>query len=421
MLMERILLRGNLLSALKRVERNKGSHGVDGMPVQNLRMHVMEHWDTIKRQLVEGTYEPDPVRRVEIPKPDGGVRLLGIPTVTDRFIQQAIAQVLTPMYDPIFSDHSYGFRPKRNAHEAVKKAKGYIGEGYRWVVDIDLEKFFDKVNHDRLMAILARRIKDKQLLKLIRKYLQSGIMINGVLTNNRRGTPQGGPLSPLLSNIVLDELDKELEKRGHKFVRYADDCNIYVRTRKAGRRVMKSITSFIEEKIKLKVNRYKSKVDSPWRRTFLGFSFTWDIEPKVRIPKESISRMKRKVREITARKVSISMEYRIKILNRYLVGWCGYFALADTHSIFKNLDSWIRRRLRMCLWKAWKLPRTKARKLKALGVPSHKAYEWSNTRKSYWRISKSPILHRTLGNSYWNSQGLKSLQLRYESLRYNSN
>lgn len=421
MLMERILLRGNLLSALKRVERNKGSHGVDGMPVQNLRMHIMEHWDTIKRQLAEGTYEPDPVRRVEIPKPDGGVRLLGIPTVTDRFIQQAIAQVLTPMYDPIFSDHSYGFRPKRNAHEAVKKAKGYIGEGYRWVVDIDLEKFFDKVNHDRLMAILARRIKDKQLLKLIRKYLQSGIMINGVLTNNRRGTPQGGPLSPLLSNIVLDELDKELEKRGHKFVRYADDCNIYVRTRKAGRRVMKSITSFIEEKLKLKVNRYKSKVDRPWRRTFLGFSFTWDIEPKVRIPKESISRMKRKVREITARKVSISMEYRIKILNRYLVGWCGYFALADTHSIFKNLDSWIRRRLRMCLWKAWKLPRTKARKLKALGVPSHKAYEWSNTRKSYWRISKSPILHRTLGNSYWNSQGLKSLQLRYESLRYNSN
>jgi len=421
MLMERILLRGNLLSALKRVERNKGSHGVDGMPVQNLRMHIMEHWDIIKRQLAEGTYEPDPVRRVEIPKPDGGVRLLGIPTVTDRFIQQAIAQVLTPMYDPIFSDHSYGFRPKRNAHEAVKKAKGYIGEGYRWVVDIDLEKFFDKVNHDRLMAILARRIKDKQLLKLIRKYLQSGIMINGVLTNNRRGTPQGGPLSPLLSNIVLDELDKELEKRGHKFVRYADDCNIYVRTRKAGRRVMKSITSFIEEKLKLKVNRYKSKVDRPWRRTFLGFSFTWDIEPKVRIPKESISRMKRKVREITARKVSISMEYRIKILNRYLVGWCGYFALADTHSIFKNLDSWIRRRLRMCLWKAWKLPRTKARKLKALGVPSHKAYEWSNTRKSYWRISKSPILHRTLGNSYWNSQGLKSLQLRYESLRYNSN
>src|SRR5690625_4103244 len=224
MLMERILLRGNLLSALKRVERNKGSHGVDGMPVQNLRMHIMEHWDTIKRQLAEGTYEPDPVRRVEIPKPDGGVRLLGIPTVTDRFIQQAIAQVLTPMYDPIFSDHSYGFRPKRNAHEAVKKAKGYIGEGYRWVVDIDLEKFFDKVNHDRLMAILARRIKDKQLLKLIRKYLQSGIMINGVLTNNRRGTPQGGPLSPLLSNIVLEDRKSTRLNSSHVAISYAVFC-----------------------------------------------------------------------------------------------------------------------------------------------------------------------------------------------------
>ncbi len=302
MLMERILSRGNLLAALKRVERNKGSHGVDGMPVQNLRRHIMEHWDSLKAELLGGTYEPQPVRRVEIPKPDGGVRLLGIPTVTDRFIQQAIAQVLSQMYDRTFSDHSYGFRPGRSAHDAVRKAKGYIQEGKRWVVDMDLEKFFDRVNHDRLMGILAKRIEDKRLLKLIRKYLKSGVMMNGVVTINEEGTPQGGPLSPLLSNIVLDELDKELEKRGHSFVRYADDCNIYVNSRKAGHRVMDSLTSFIEGKLRLKVNGTKSAVDRPWKRKFLGFSFTSHREPKVRIAKESMKRMKDKVRDITSRK-----------------------------------------------------------------------------------------------------------------------
>ena len=257
MLMERILSKENLLSALKRVERNKGSHGVDEMRVQNLRTHIVNHWESIKMELLKGDYEPQPVRRVEIPKPDGGVRLLGIPTVTDRFIQQAIAQVLTSIYDPTFSDHSYGFRPKRSAHDAIRKAKGYLTEGNRWVVDIDLEKFFDKVNHDRLMGTLAKRIQDKRLLKLIRKYLKSGIMINGIVSTSEEGTPQGGPLSPLLSNIVLNELDTELEKRGHKFVRYADDCNIYVKTKKAGNRVMTSVTSFIEEKLKLKVNLEK--------------------------------------------------------------------------------------------------------------------------------------------------------------------
>src|SRR5690625_4300939 len=255
MLMERILSRGNLLSALKRVERNKGSHGVDGMSVQNLRTHILEHWESMKIELLKGTYEPQPVRRVEIPKPDGGVRLLGIPTVTDRLIQQAVAQVLTSVYDPTFSEHSYGFRPNRSAHDAVRKAKTYIREGNRWVVDIDLEKFFDKVNHDRLMGTLAKRIEDKRLLKLIRKYLNAGILINGVVTRSARGAPQGGPLSPLLSNIVLDELDKELEVRGHKFVRYADDAQIYVKTRKAGSRVMSTVTSFIEDKLKLKVNK----------------------------------------------------------------------------------------------------------------------------------------------------------------------
>lgn len=418
MLMEQILTRENLLSALKRVERNKGSHGVDEMPVQNLRAHFLEHWDTMKMELLSGTYQPQPVRRVEIPKPDGGVRLLGIPTVMDRFIQQAIAQVLSSVYDPTFSDHSYGFRPNRRAHDAVKKAKRFITEGKRWVVDIDLEKFFDRVNHDKLMGLLAKRIEDKRLLKLIHKYLKTGIMINGVVMNSDEGTPQGGPLSPLLSNIILDELDKELEKRGHSFVRYADDCNIYVKTPKAGNRVMKSVTSFIEEKLKLKVNTSKSAVDRPWKRKFLGFSFTNHKEPKVRIAKASINRMKDKIRDITSRSKPYSMAQRIQKLNQYLTGWCGYFALADTPTVFTKLEKWIRRRLRMCMWKDWKKPSTKVRKLTGLGIPKGKAYEWGNSRKSYWRISNSPVLHRALGNSYWSSQGLKSLVTRYETLRH---
>ena len=417
MLLNQILSRENMLQALKRVEQNKGSHGVDMMPVQNLRQHIVENWLSIKEAILKGTYEPMPVRRVEIPKPDGGVRLLGIPTVTDRLIQQAIAQVLSKVYDPTFSENSYGFRPNRSAHDAVRKAKEYIRDGYRWVVDMDLEKFFDKVNHDRLMGTLAKRIQDKPLLKLIRKYLQSGVMINGVVSSTLEGTPQGGPLSPLLSNIVLDELDKELERRGHKFVRYADDCNIYVKSKRAGLRTMASIQRFIEGKLRLKVNEKKSAVDRPWKRKFLGFSFTYHKEPKVRIAKESLKRMKNKVREITSRKMSYPMEYRIQKLNQYLMGWCGYFALADTKSIFLELDKWIRRRLRMCLWKNWKKPKTKMRNLIQLGVPQWQAYEWGNTRKSYWRTSKSPILHRTLGNSYWRNQGLKSLEARYENLR----
>ncbi|BAD75740.1 recombinase of Bh.Int-like element [Geobacillus kaustophilus HTA426] len=343
MWMKQVMSRENLLRALKQVEKNKGSHGTDGMSVKDLRRHLVEHWDAIRHALEEGTYEPCPVRRVEIPKPNGGVRLLGIPTVTDRFIQQAIAQVLTPIFDPSFSEHSYGFRPGRRGHDAVKKAKQYIQEGYTWVVDIDLEKFFDRVNHDKLMGILAKRIPDKILLKLIRKYLQAGVMINGVVMETQEGTPQGGPLSPLLSNILLDELDKELEKRGHKFVRYADDCNIYVRTKKAGERVMKSITAFIEKKLRLKVNETKSAVDRPWRRKFLGFSFTPSKEPKIRIAKESIRRMKQRIRTMTSRSKPIPMPERIEQLNQYILGWCGYFSLAETPSVFKELDGWIRR------------------------------------------------------------------------------
>lgn len=417
MLMDLILSRENLIEALKRVEKNKGSHGIDGMSVKSLRRHLYENWDTLCDSLRKGTYQPDPVRRVEIPKPNGGVRLLGIPTVTDRFIQQAIAQILTPLFDPTFSEHSYGFRPNRRGHDAVWKARGYISEGYRWVIDMDLEKFFDKVNHDKLMGILANRIQDRLVLKVIRKYLQAGIMINGVVYDAEEGTPQGGPLSPLLSNILLDKLDKELERRGHKFVRYADDCNIYMKSKKAGERVMNSITCFIEQKLKLKVNRGKSAVERPWKRKFLGFSFTVSKKPKVRIANESIKRLKAKIRELTSRSKSIPMEVRIEKLNQYLTGWCGYFALADTPSKFKEFDEWIRRRLRMIEWKQWKNPRTRVRKLKSLGVPDQKAYEWGNSRKKFWRIASSPILHKTLDNSYWSNRGLKSLYQRYEFLR----
>ncbi|QNF29426.1 group II intron reverse transcriptase/maturase [Metabacillus elymi] len=418
MLMERILSRENLLNALKRVERNGGSHGVDKMSTQYLRSYIVEHWDELRKSLQQGTYEPQPVRRVEIPKPNGGVRLLGIPTVIDRFIQQAITQTLTPIYDPTFSENSYGFRPQRRGHDAVRKAKRYIEDGYRWVVDIDLEKFFDKVNHDKLMGLLSKRIDDKVLLNLVRKYLNVGIMMGGVVSQNTEGTPQGGPLSPLLSNIILDLLDKELENRGHKFVRYADDCNIYVKSKKAGLRTIAGVTSFIEKKLSLKVNREKSAVDRPWNRKFLGFSFTNRKEPKIRISKQSIKRFKQKVREITSRKSPIPMDVRIKKLNQYLVGWCGYYALADTPSIFKGLESWIRRRLRLCYWKQWKLPKTRIRKLIGLGIDKHKAYEWGNSRKGYWRITSSPILHRALNNSFWRKEGLKSLSERYETLRH---
>jgi RNA-directed DNA polymerase len=416
-MMNQILSRDNLIQAIKRVERNKGSHGVDDMPVQNLRSHIMKHWDSLRQQLEGGTYKPSPVRRVEIPKPDGGVRLLGIPTVIDRFIQQAIAQVLSRVFDPHFSQHSYGFRPNKQGHQAVRQARQYMRDGYRWVVDMDLEKFFDKVNHDKLMGILARKVKDKILLKLIYRYLQSGVMINGISVRNEMGTPQGGPLSPLLANILLNELDHELEKRGHRFVRYADDFHIYVKSKKAGNRVLTSITNFIEKKLKLKVNREKSAVDRPWRRKFLGFSFTWHKDPKIRIHKKSLKKLKERIREMTSRSKGWSMEKRIQKLNQYLMGWCGYYALADTKSIFQKLDSWIKRRLRMCLWKDWKLPRTRKRNLIKLGVAKQKAHEWGNSRKGYWRITKSPILHRTLDNSYWNRLGLLSVNNRYLKLR----
>lgn len=417
-LMERILSRENMFMALKRVEKNKGSHGVDGMKVDELRPFLKQNWIPIKENILKGKYKPKSVRRIEIPKPDGGIRLLGIPTVLDRLIQQAVAQVLTEIFDPHFSDNSYGFRPERKAHDAVLKAKEYINGGYKYVVDMDLEKFFDRVNHDILMDKVSKRIRDKRVLKLIRLYLQSGIMVNGIIVRSEEGTPQGGPLSPLLANILLDDLDKELEKRGHKFCRYCDDCNIYIKSKRAGQRVMKSVRAFLEKKLKLKVNEEKSAVDRPTRRKFLGFTFYIAKGGyNIRIHPKSIKRFKDKVRKITSRSYSISMEERMRRLNSITIGWVNYFSIAKAKAIMKSLDEWIRRRLRMCIWKQWKKPKTKVKNLISLGINKHKAYEWGNTRKGYWRIAKSPILSRSLTNEYFKSISYQSLSARYQKMQ----
>lgn len=408
-LMEQVVSRRNMGDAYKRVLQNKGAAGVDRVEVQNLKPYLFEHWERIKQELLMGTYRPSPVRRVEIPKPDGGVRLLGIPTVIDRLIQQSLLQVLNFIFNPDFSEYSYGFRPRRSARQAVAKAKEYINEGYRYVVDMDLSKFFDRVNHDILMAKVARVIGDKRVLKVIRAYLEAGVMVNGVVQASEEGTPQGGPLSPLLANIMLDDLDKELEKRGHRFVRYADDCNIYVRSRRAGERLMTSIRQFVEGKLKLKVNEEKSAVDRPWKRKFLGFSFTSQGETRIRIAPKTKQRFKDKVRELTSRRKSVSMELRIKNLNTYLRGWMGYFKLAETPSVFRKLDEWIRRRLRMCVLKQWKNPKTKRRELIKLGIPIEAAKKIGGSRKGYWHLALTPQLNKALGLHYWETQGLFSL------------
>ena len=412
-LLERILSRDNLNLAYKRVKANKGSYGVDGMRVDELLPYLKRHGETLRQRILVGEYTPQPVRRVDIPKPDGGVRQLGIPTVIDRMIQQAIAQELNKNFDPDFSESSYGFRPNRSAHQAVIAARGYIEQGYRWTVDIDLEKFFDRVNHDKLMSLVAKKVKDKRVLKLIREYLKSGIMLNGVELKSEEGTPQGGPLSPLLANIMLDELDKELEKRGHKFCRYADDCNIYVRSRKAGERVMESITHYIEEVLKLKINRNKSAVDKPSKRKFLGFSFY--IKKGIArnfIHRKPVERFKKRVKEITSRSNGKSMEWRREALNYLITGWLNYFRIADMKATAKELDQWIRRRIRMCYWKQWKRIGTKHDNLVKLGTDNRKAWEFANTRKGYWRISNSFILSTTLTNKYLQEQGFLSLTQR---------
>lgn len=410
-LLEQVLNRDNLFRALSRVKANRGAPGIDGMTVEQLPEYLKEQWPSIREALYAGSYHPTPVRRVEIPKPGGsGMRMLGIPTVLDRLIQQALAQVLGKLFEPYFSDASYGFRPGRSAHQAVRKAQGYIREGHRWVVDVDLAQFFDRVNHDKLMARVARRVKDKRLLKLIRKYLESGVMLNGVVVRTEAGTPQGGPLSPLLANILLDDLDKDLEKRGHRFVRYADDCNVYVGSRRAGERVMKSMTRYLRERLSLMVNEAKSAVDRPWKRKFLGFSFTNRKEnPAIRVAPQTLKRAKDKLRQLTWRWRGQSMEQTLEHLNAYARGWAGYFSLAETPSVFEALDEWVRRRLRAILWQQWKRPKARARNMIRLGAPPWKAWEWAMSSKGAWRNAGSPPLQRTLDNAYWRTQGLVSL------------
>jgi RNA-directed DNA polymerase len=413
-LLEKILDRDNLNQAYKKVKANGGSHGVDGMKVDELLPFLKQNGGFIRKSILEGDYTPKPVRRVEIPKSDWGVRLLGIPTVLDRMIQQAIAQVITPIFEAIFSPNSYGFRPGKSPKQAVEAAREYIQEGNLWVVDIDLEKFFDRVNHDKLMSLISKKINDKRVLKLIRKYLESGVMINGLEIVTEEGTPQGGPLSPLLSNIMLNELDKELESRGHKFCRFADDCNVYVKSQKAGNRVMVSITKFIEGKLKLKINQGKSAVDRPWKRKFLGFSFYLKKDGiGIRIHEKTIKRFKAEVRAMTSKSDGSNIASKIMKLRTKITGWVNYFGIADMKRLATKLDEWIRRRLRMCYWKQWKKIKTKFDNLIKLGIDSHKAWEYANTRKGYWRISNSPILNRTLTNELFEKLGYQSILKRY--------
>jgi RNA-directed DNA polymerase len=408
-LMEEVVERENLKEALRRVKANKGSPGMDGMTVQQLPGYLKEHWPILREQLLSGTYQPQPVKRVEIPKPDGGVRKLGIPTVLDRWIQQAAMQVLQKRWDRTFSEHSYGFRPHRSAHQAVVQAQQYVAQGCRWCVDLDLEKFFDRVNHDKLMGQVAKRVADKRVLKLIRAFLKAGVMENGLVSSVDEGTPQGGPLSPLLSNLVLDGLDRELERRGHRFVRYADDCNIYVRSERAGRRVMESTTRFITRKLKLKVNQAKSAVARPEERKFLGFSFTSDPEPRRRIAPKAMARFKQRVRELTRRTQGVSLQQMLRPLGEYLVGWRAYFGFCQTPVRLEGLDSWIRRRLRSVLWTQWKRHGRRVDELRRRGVGREWAVKTACSAHGPWRLSHNPTVCQALPNAYFDALGLPRL------------
>jgi RNA-directed DNA polymerase len=409
-LMEAVVERGNMTAAYKRVVENKGTAGIDDMTVDELKPYLAGQWERIKSELLEDRYKPTAVREVAIPKPNGGMRKLGIPTVIDRLIGQAISQVMKPIFEPGFSEHSYGFMAGRSAHQAVVQSKAYIEEGCRWVVDIDLEKFFDRVNHDILMSRIARKITDKRVLRVIRRYLQAGIMIDGVETRRQEGTPQGSPLSPLLSNILLDELDKELEGRGHKFVRYADDCNIYVKSETAAVRVMASISNFLERQLRLKVNKEKSTTGRPWKLKFLGYSVTMDKRPKLKVAPQSVGRLKESLREILRKGRGQSIHTIIEELNRKLRGWANYFKLAEVKNIFEELDGWIRRKIRCILWRQWKRTHTRAKNLIKRGLDEKRAWESAGNGRGPWWNAGASHMNEALPKSYFEEFGLVSLR-----------
>lgn len=417
-MMEAVVERENMWLALRRVEANKGSAGVDRMPVDQLSPYLREHWPRIKEELLDGRYKPSPVRAVEIPKPGGkGKRMLGIPTAIDRLIQQAVHQVLTPVFDPDFSESSYGFRPGRGAHQAIVRARSHVAAGKRWVVDIDLEKFFDRVNHDVLMSRVARKVRDKRLLRLIRRYLQAGLMADGLVSVRREGTPQGGPLSPLLSNILLDELDKELERRGHAFCRYADDCNVYVQSRIAGERVMGSLTRFLEKRLRLKVNAAKSAVDRPWNRKFLGYSMTFHKAPRLKVAATSVERLKEKLRQHLRTGRGRSLAAAVEELTPVLRGWVNYFQLAEVKGVFEELDGWIRRKLRCVIWRQWKRPYTRAKNLMRRGLAEDRAWRSASNGRGPWWNSGASHMNDAFRKSYFDRLGLVSLQDQLQRLQ----
>ncbi len=417
-LLEEALRRENLIAAHKRVMQNGGAPGIDGMTVEELMPFCREHWARIREELRSGRYFPQPVRKVEIPKPGGkGIRTLGIPTVLDRLIQQALLQVLTPLFDPTFSDASFGFRPGRGTHDAILRAREHIAAGHRWVVDLDVEKFFDRVNHDVLMARVARRLKDKKALLLIRRFLQAGVMEGGVVSSREEGTPQGGPLSPLLSNTLLDELDKELERRGHKFVRYADDCNVYVRSKAAGERVMASLESFLSKRLRLKINRGKSAVDRPWKRKFLGYTVTSNRSPKLKVAPESIRRLRAKIRPILRRGRGRKLISVVTELNPLLRGWAAYFRLAEVKGSFEELDAWNRRKLRCIVWRQWKRPRTRVKELHKRGVNIERARTGAMNGHDAWWNAGASHMNQAVPNSELRRMGLVSLLEEHKRLK----
>jgi len=416
--LEAILDVSNMFSAQERVIANRGSAGIDGMTVNELNGYLIKHYRELCESIRGGWYKPKPVKRVEIPKPDGGKRLLGVPTVIDRMVQQAVVQVLQPIFEQTFSDSSFGFRPKRNAHQAIQRAKKYYEEGYTYVVDLDLEKYFDTVNHDLLIKMVRETVKDEAVIELIRKFLKSGVMVDGLVSQTEQGTPQGGNLSPLLSNIYLTKFDRMLEERGHKFVRYADDCNIYVKSTRAAERVMEGCIKFLEGKLKLKVNRKKSATGNPTKLKFLGFSlYQWKEKIGIRVHEKPLKRLKERLKAITSRKRGGTIEQILAEITRLMNGWLGYYRLADIKKYLQEISEWLRRRIRQLYWKRWKRVRTRYENLIALGIPQNKAWQWANTRKGYWRIAGSWILTTTMNNRYFETLGFPNILKRYEELR----